>query len=101
MITSEEVEKKEEEEHLKGALRRCGYPSWALRKKTKNKKKKTADKRKKENTYRNKVVIPYVEFVSERVDWVLTKCGVTTASSHNTETSNGTPKGQSRTRQTG
>ena len=31
-ITSEEGDKKEEVEHLGGALRVCGYPSWALNK---------------------------------------------------------------------
>ena len=42
-ITSEEGDKKEEVEHLRGALRVCGYPFWALNKMTdssKNKKKK-------------------------------------------------------------
>ena len=38
MITSEEGDKKEEGEHLKGAIRRCGYPSWALKNETKNKR---------------------------------------------------------------
>ena len=31
-ITSEEGDKKEEVEHLRAALRVCGYPSWALNK---------------------------------------------------------------------
>ena len=35
-------------------------------------KRTTADKKKDKN-YKNQVVIPYVESVSERVDWVLKK----------------------------
>ena len=72
-ITSEEGDKKEEVEHLRGALRVCGYPSWALNKKKKN-KIKTND-----INYRSQVVIPYVEGVSEKVHRVLKKYGVATA----------------------
>ena len=57
-ITSEEGDKKEEVEHLREALRVCGYPSWALNKVTdssKKKRKKTNDR-----NYRSQVVIPYV-----------------------------------------
>ena len=39
-ITSEEGDKKEEVEHLREALRVCGYPSWALNKVTDSCKKK-------------------------------------------------------------
>ena len=55
-ITSEEGDKKEEVEHLREALRVCGYPSWALNKVTdscKKNKKKTNDR-----NYRSQVVIP-------------------------------------------
>ena len=45
---------------------------------TENKKKKQQT-RKKDKNYRNQVVIPYVECVSEWVDRVLKKHGVTTA----------------------
>ena len=72
MITSEEGDKKEKEEYLKGALRRCGYPSWALKKLTDKKIRKDAN-------YISQVVMPYVEGVSERVDRVLKKYGVATA----------------------
>ena len=47
MITSEERDKKEEVEHLREALRVCGYPSWALNKVTDSSKKKKKKKRKK------------------------------------------------------
>ena len=39
-ITSEEGDKKEEVEHLRGSLRVCGYPSLALNKVTESSKKK-------------------------------------------------------------
>ena len=39
-ITSEEGDKKEEVEHLRGALRVCGYPSRALKKVTDSSNKK-------------------------------------------------------------
>ena len=43
-ITSEEGDKKEEVEHLREALRVCGYPSWALNKVTDSSKKKKKKK---------------------------------------------------------
>ena len=39
-ITTEERDKKEEMEHLKGVLSVCDYPSWALKKVTDNTKEK-------------------------------------------------------------
>ena len=53
-------------------------PVLGLEKITENKKRKPPEKRKKDKKYRNQVVIPYVG-VSERVDRVLKKYGVTTA----------------------
>ena len=44
-ITSEEGDKKVEVEHLRGALRVCGYPSWALNKVTDSSKKKQNNKK--------------------------------------------------------
>ena len=52
----------EEVEHLREALRVCGYPSWAL-----NSKKKKNNNKINDRNYRSQVVIPYVEGVSERV----------------------------------
>ena len=46
-ITSEEGDKKEEVEHLRGSLRICGYPSWALNKVTDCNKKKNKKNKKK------------------------------------------------------
>ena len=78
-ITSEEGDKKEEVEHLREALRVCGYPSWALNKVTDSSKKKKNNKKTNDRNYRSQVVIPYVEGVSERVHRVLKKYGVATA----------------------
>ena len=77
-ITSEEGDKKEEVEHLREALRVCGYPSWALNKVTDSCKKKKNKKKTNDRNYRSQVVIPYVEGVSERVHRVLKKYGVAT-----------------------
>ena len=78
-ITSEEGDKKEEVEHLREALRVCGYPSWALNKVTDSCKKKKNKKKTNDRNYRRQVVIPYVWGVSERVHRVLKKYGVATA----------------------
>ena len=74
-ITSEEGDKKEEVEHLREALRVCGYPS----KVTDGSKKKKNNNKTNDRNYRSQVVIPYVEGVSERVHRVLKKYGVATA----------------------
>ena len=97
-ITSEEGEKKEEVEHLREALRVCGYPSWALNKGTYSCKKKKNKKKTNDRNYRSQVVIPYVEGVSERVQRVLKKYGVATSMRPHTtlstkNTTGGTQKG--------
>ena len=46
--TSEEGEKEEEEEYLKGALRKCGYPSWAFKKAMKKRREKSRQEKKKQ-----------------------------------------------------
>ena len=55
-MTSEEGDKKEDVEHLRGVLRVGGYPSWALNTVTDSSKKKKNDR-----NYRSQVVIPYSE----------------------------------------
>ncbi len=79
-ITSEEGDKKEEEDHLRAALGACGYPPWALKKAAEGKKREKEDKGKNpEKKFKSQVVIPYVEGVSERVDRVLKKYDIATA----------------------
>ena len=52
---------------------------WAFEKVTDNKKRKKNRQEEKDTNYRSQVIIPYVEGVSERVDWVLKKYSVATA----------------------
>ena len=65
--TTEEGDKKEEMEHLRGASRVRGCPSWAFKKVTDNTKQtRKTDSGTKNKDYRSQVVIPHVEGVSER-----------------------------------
>ena len=68
-ITSEEGDKKEEVEHLREALRVCGYPSWALNKVTDSCKKKKNKKKTNDRNYRSQVVIPHVESQREYTEY--------------------------------
>ena len=74
-LVSSEEEKLKEIEHVKKALRLCGYPEWAFKrvekqiieKKTSGKKTKV-NKKKDKNTSKGKVaVLPYVKGLSESV----------------------------------
>ena len=101
-ITSEEGDKKEEMEHLREALRVCGYPSWALNKVTDSCKKKKNKKKTNDRNYRSQVVIPYVEGVSESTPsteeiWSSNNY----ASPHHPQALVGTSQRQSRARRTG
>lgn len=86
-IVTEADDKKVEEEHIKGALSRCGYPDWCFRRvkqqiedpKLKKGRGKSA-KEKQDGVKRNAMaVIPYVQGVSEAVARVYKRHGVTTA----------------------
>ena len=61
-LISTEDDKKVEEEHVKKALSNCGYPKWALNKKSSAKKKSDE-----ENEPYGKAIIPYVPKLSERI----------------------------------
>ena len=102
-ITSEEGDKKEEVEDLRGSLRVCGFPSWALNKVTDSSKKKKNNNKINDINYRSQVVIPDVEGVSERVHQVLHKIWSSNshASPHHPQVLVGTSQGQSRARRTG
>ena len=89
-ITSEEGDKKEEVEHLRGALRVCGYPSWALNKKKKN-KIKTNDR-----NYRSQGGLGESTPSTEEI-WRSNNY----ASPHHPQALVGTSQGQSRARRTG
>ena len=63
-IISEEGNKKEEVEHLRGALRVCGNPSWALKKVTDISKKKKNSNKINDRNYRSQVSHPIRESAS-------------------------------------
>ena len=85
-VVSEDVDKIREEEHIRQALSRCGYPKWTvdkvkndMKRKEEEEKTKRRGKKEKENKIRGMVVIPYVKGLSEAVSRVFHKHGVTTA----------------------
>ena len=67
MVTEEE-DRRQEEEHITSALKKCSYPAWSIRKAKKDMQNK-GDKRikkasqKKELKSRGMVTIPYVKRV--------------------------------------
>ena len=71
LVTKEE-DKKDEETHVKTALKRCGHPNWAL-----NRKKRKKDDRQREEK-RGKVVIPYIKGVSENMARIFKKYKIET-----------------------
>jgi hypothetical protein len=81
-IVTEEADKLNEEIHIINALKNCGYPDWSV-KSVKEKMTSSEIKRKDKNKTGEKskglVVIPYVKGLSEAIDRVFRKHGVTTA----------------------
>ncbi|XP_049914604.1 uncharacterized protein LOC126398968 [Epinephelus moara] len=60
-----------EHEHLREALKTCGYPSWTFVKTAaRNRKNKVGDE---EKSKRNNIVIPYVSGVSEKLGRIFNK----------------------------
>ena len=79
-IISEESDKEEERDHIKQALRACGYPDWAFKKDLRKVQKRNPSKKKNKNSQKKGlVVIPYVEGISERIERTLKKYNVSTA----------------------
>ena len=66
-VVSEDVDKIREEEHIRQALSRCGYPKWTVDKVKNDIKRKEEEKTKRrgkkenENKIRGMIVIPYVK----------------------------------------
>ena len=82
-IVSEQEDQMKEEEHIRQALARCGYPKWAIDKVKKQMEEKQQQKVTQKRTSRQKdkksnVVIPYVEGLSERYSMVMKKHDVST-----------------------
>ena len=64
----------EEYQHLKGALKTCGYPSWSFRKTTAHSRKDTTvDDAERRKDKRKNIVIPNVSGVSEKLRRIFNK----------------------------
>ena len=81
-IVTDPEEKNKEETHIEAALKKNGYPKWAIKKAKSDKENKNKGKQKKkqnETTCKNMVVIPYVNKTSEQLAACFKKYGVTSA----------------------
>ncbi|XP_072030152.1 uncharacterized protein, partial [Amphiura filiformis] len=86
-VVTDEKDRANEEKHVRGALKNCGYPKWAvdqvkskMQRKTKPAVKPTAKKdQKNEDKSKGMVVLPYVNGISERVQRIFKKHKVDTA----------------------
>ena len=89
-IVTDEDDRRLEEQHIKKALSRCGYPEWCIRKvkdqmmcaELKKCNNKGTRKRSQETDRVRVAVIPYVQGVSEAVARVYRRYGVSTAIDH-------------------
>ncbi|XP_072048917.1 uncharacterized protein [Amphiura filiformis] len=87
-VVTEDEDKKLEEEKIRQALGRCGYPGWSFKKM----KDKMANKHNKPNIKKDStsnptkgfVVIPYVEGLADKSNRVFRKHGIATAMKPNT-----------------
>ncbi|XP_072048952.1 uncharacterized protein [Amphiura filiformis] len=87
-VVTEDEDKKLEEEKIRQALGRCGYPGWSFKKV----KDKMANKQSKPNIKKDStsnptkgfVVIPYVEGLAEKANRIFRKHGIATAMKPNT-----------------
>ncbi|XP_072017028.1 uncharacterized protein [Amphiura filiformis] len=82
-IVTEDEDKEREDDHIKGALQKCGYPDWSIKKvkdqMAKPKSKKERKKKDDSNKSKGLVVVPYVEGVSERISRVFKTYNIATA----------------------
>ncbi|XP_072051908.1 uncharacterized protein [Amphiura filiformis] len=81
-IVTEEGDKKQEEDKIKQALSRCGYPSWSfkqVKEKMANKQVKPKTKKDSDNKTKGLVVVPYVEGLSQKANRIFRKHGIATA----------------------
>ena len=87
-IVTEEQDKEEEKDTIRGALGICGYPTWCMKKVEDKIVEKKEDKNKKgrktvrvsdSDKNRGMVVIPYISGVSEKVARILKKRRVSSA----------------------
>ena len=83
-IITKEADRQNEEKHIKGALKRCGYPGWTIKQVKQHKSHKSANKDNrsvKPKTERSSgvVVIPYVAGIAESFARILKKHNIQTA----------------------
>ena len=79
-IITETEDKIREENRIREALQKCGYPSWAVsRVKRKREEGKQQEQSKEKEECTGQVVIPYVKGVSERAERIFRKYGIRTA----------------------
>ena len=71
IVTNEEDQKKERK-HVRKSLRRCGYPTWTLTKRKKNKEREEQEER------RGKVILPYIKGTSERMARIFKRYNIET-----------------------
>ncbi|XP_072025387.1 uncharacterized protein [Amphiura filiformis] len=86
-IVTEEEDRKQEEEKIKQALGRCGYPGWTfkqVKEKMVKKQSKANTKKDSKNQTKGLVVIPYVEGLAEKANRIFRKHGIATAMKPNT-----------------
>lgn len=83
IVTTQE-DREKEENHVKQALKMCGYPSWTIKKTrdsmlNKQQGKVQVNRKEEGNKNRGMVVIPYVQGLTESVSRIMKTHGVTTA----------------------
>ena len=74
---TEEEEKNKEKQHIEQALKKCGYPSWAVKSRGKAKEKKVNRKGNQMSSRRARVTIPYVAGISEKIRRILADHDIT------------------------
>ena len=79
-VVTDPEDQHSEKEHVKSALRRCGYENWSFKRACTKKQPKVAASTDSTNSTTNKtfVVAPYVQGVSEKVRRVFSSYGVST-----------------------
>jgi len=84
-VVTEEEDRRQEEEHITSALKKCSYPAWSIRKAKKRTRRTWVIKelrkpvRKKELKSRGMVTIPYVKGLSEAFSRILKTYRICTA----------------------
>ncbi len=77
-VVSEEQDKKEEKEHVKKVLKCNGYKNWAMKIPSKKEAKKDLKVNQKERKHTSSVGIPYIQGLSEQLQQIFKKHGVST-----------------------